>query len=628
VGDPVPSVLAIPTALDVLSQQLVADNEAANIAVPLRALQLRGLSKLDLVVHIERLRARGPRSQDSADLFDENCLLALDIVHGTVPHLGLEWNASSEAETLYPRCLRYEDIEQSMGYAVASSDLLPPRPDPLPDRVQRALGVSVYTGMLAYELPPSRCDVFRVPKLAFTSRPGSLPSISDRILLEALVGTVEERLADRLPDEVIWPRYRKQPPVTAPIAVQVLSWPTAFVVKADISRFYESIEHSLLAVFLTSYLDLPIQHARAIETHLTAICGLSRGLPQGPLGSDVLASAYLLPVDEHLAAKPFPYLRYADDFYFPADSMQEARAILQDFEVTIADLGLSLNSTKTMAMRRQTFEAGTKRPSSAVTDLKETLVQNEIEYLHEAEDRDALQELLEEIGVDEQVLWDLLYHQTTTLDEVIEEIRDQLGPTLASTYSRYFSTLSERLQHGDTRDLASVQSLARECLAFLSASSEDVDPDHLDVVQSWFPELTPFIVRYLSSRPEPTTWVASYLRSRLATRTGDDWVDAWMCHAASRFAHQPAMQQSLRAILVATEEAPLTKLEVLRGLASAGALHEDEWEVQINRMTVAVRSEAILASLSRVDQYPWLRDRLSARDEPAFRIAAAEIDQQ
>lgn len=624
------SVLAIPSALDLLRAQLQIGVDAEDLALPLRALQLRGLTKLELVVHVERMRAANDASNADEQL-EENCLVALDIIHGSLPGLGLRWDSAQLAASLLPRCITESDILAAIPYALRPSDLLPPRGGPTEahSTVGETLGRATFAAAMSYELPPARCDLYRVPKSPFTSRPAALLTLPDRLVLEALSGFVESKLSDALPDAVVWPRNRAQAPAHNLATARVLEWTAPYVVKADISSFYEAVEHSLLAVFLASHLELPVPRARALESMLTSVMGLQRGLPQGPPSSDVLASAYLLALDRRLAADDATFVRYADDYFFPADSMGEGRLLLQALEELLRDIGLSLNASKTQIMRRETFERGLRRPSPAVAELREKLAEQEVEGLYEMEDSEELAEILTRAGVEEQTLWDLLYHGTTTLDEVLSDISDDFGPSLSNTYAMYFRQIASALTaENRSGDLAPLESLARECLAFLTASDVDVDSEDLRTVQTWFPGLSPLVARYLISRRDQTEWVSSFLQRHLEDLSNVDWVDAWMCHAAgqTRAAAEASVVEELVRILSTDDAGQLTKAESLRALASAGALTEEDWTSFFHRASPAIRSEMFFAALDDLDRYSWLAAHLRQARDPALTVVAAELE--
>jgi hypothetical protein len=224
-------------------------------------------------------------------------------------------------------------------------------------------------------------------------------TLDDQVLLEALSQFVEVELDTKLPATVIWPRHRVQRPVGSALSTLTKTWKTKYIAKADIAAFYENIDHSLLAVLLVGQLGVPVTKARAIESLLSAVMGSSRGLPQGPASSVVLASAFLLGVDRELERMGIGFKRYADDYFFPAKSVAAGRTILQVAETLIGDLGLTLNSTKTQVMRRENYEKGLRRPSPAVEDLKERITSRRIKSLFNTEDSEDLVEILQAAGV-------------------------------------------------------------------------------------------------------------------------------------------------------------------------------------------------------------------------------------
>jgi hypothetical protein len=90
------STAPIPNTLSELRAQLVTSAEAQEIFASLLTLQTLGLSKMDLTVHLERMRATNDATAQS-ELTEENCLLALDMVYGLVlPSISLVWDAAEE----------------------------------------------------------------------------------------------------------------------------------------------------------------------------------------------------------------------------------------------------------------------------------------------------------------------------------------------------------------------------------------------------------------------------------------------------------------------------------------------------------------------------------------------------
>src|ERR1700722_11075152 len=117
-----------PTVLAELGRQIAShDTTDEDIFLPLRALQRLGLSSADLMVHIERIRDANDVTIDH-DVVEENCLLALDMIVGTLPHESLRWDSAETARIFLPKVVRPELLSRGLAAALKPSDMLPPRP--------------------------------------------------------------------------------------------------------------------------------------------------------------------------------------------------------------------------------------------------------------------------------------------------------------------------------------------------------------------------------------------------------------------------------------------------------------------------------------------------------------------
>jgi hypothetical protein len=605
---------AIPSALDLLRRQLHSAGDIDDLILPLRALQFRGLSKADITLHIELERAANEAGKDD-DLLEERCLLAIELVEGLLPSAGLTWDAAHDAASLIARTLTPQDAQNAIDAALESSDLLPPRPNPAQSGRDLTgftqLAIESYVDFV--ELP-SRCDEYRAPKGAFTTRPAALLRFPDRLALEALVAPIEKRLAAELPSSVLWPRQRRREPRRRAREL-VLEAESPYVVKTDISLFYESVEHATLAVFLIRNLGLPTRWGRALEALLDAVMGSSRGLPQGPPVSDILASAYLLPIDRELAAAHDGYLRFADDLFFPATDLAHGRRILESVELLAADLGLSLNAEKTRVMRRSVFQEGLQQPARAVKELGERLTRSEVQTTQVLRDPGELVESLRDAGVDEETLWDLMYHGTITLDEIVAGLVDETAVSMAKSYGTYLRSVARLLAGGDTSgDLSALDVLARECLSFLAATREPaVGPEHLATLQQWFPGLAPRVVDYLTALGDKASdWRDPYLLEQIEKAHENEWVAAWMCFAAGQTgaAANPDVKALLHTVVGNGMVGQLARAEALRSLAIVDAVVEGEWRRLFAELSAPLQTEMVVAAMADVERVPWLKEAI------------------
>ena len=126
-----------------------------------------------------------------------------------------------------------------------------------------------------------------------------------------------------------------------------------WVVEADVSAFYASIDHDLLLNFIKErwiadeeFLNLLKRCLRSWTTHAEGI-ELGRGLPEGYEASDLLATLFLLPVDESLV-RSFRYLRYVDDIRILAPSLDLASRSLVSLDLALKTRALVLQTKNTI----------------------------------------------------------------------------------------------------------------------------------------------------------------------------------------------------------------------------------------------------------------------------------------
>jgi CRISPR-associated protein Cas1 len=137
-----------------------------------------------------------------------------------------------------------------------------------------------------------------------------------------------------------------------------------WVVDADISNFFDTVDHPLLfqrfqelcddkelLKLVTAWLTAPIVDGQNPKTKNTM------GLPQGCPISPVLANLYLDKFDERIEKEGFKLVRFADDFLILCKSKPTAEAALKLSESALAELKLQLNNDKT---RITTFSEGFK----------------------------------------------------------------------------------------------------------------------------------------------------------------------------------------------------------------------------------------------------------------------------
>ncbi|MEJ3747896.1 RNA-directed DNA polymerase [Actinomycetes bacterium KLBMP 9797] len=599
----------VPSALASLRRQL-ANPEATldDILLPLRALQRMGLEKADLRVHLERSRAVNDAIEQD-DTVEENALLALDLVAGEIPGASLRWDPAEMAKIRLPGAIVIQELGRTIPAALAPHDMLPPRAAAqLPPHIRERMLDRLQARLRNFEVEPRRAEFFRVPKAGMTSRPAALLAPEDRLLYEGLADQVTSALQAFLPPPVVWPRPDDGDPSYEKFSMAPADWNQRYVVTADIESFYECIDHALLASFVGAHLKGKAAYLLALESFLDAVMGATVGLPQGPPASEVFASAYLLPVDVNISRAGWSYVRYADDLLVGADTITDGRRKIETLETALREIGLRLNVSKTKIMRTATYLGMLNKPSRRVERLRDQIRQIAENQLRRSEDSEEVESMLREVGVEEEVLWDLLYHRTTTLEEVLDEVRDKLRPPMVEAYGLYFERVARELRTGlFDEEIGSVEKDLRECLTFLASAKHSIDLKSVNQVLKWFPRLARHTAIYLRSiAPNAERDVAEMLRMWLKPGADTDWVTSWLCYVveSSPTLVSSGLEASLRRLARDRSVGLLTRTGAVRALAAAKRLDSVTWDQLLDDASPTIRSELILGRHADPDRYP------------------------
>ena len=608
--------VVLASGLAELESRLRGAHDEADLAQVLRALQRLGLSETDLCVHIERLRAHNDATEQS-ERVDENCLLALDLATGYAP-AGLQWDAATMAPILLGAVLDREALEAAFADAVRPNDLLPPRPyDRLSEDEAGGLidWIDVIIHRDDYQVGPA--EIFRTPKSPFTTRPAALLALPDRLALEALAESIKPRLDQVLPGDVLWPRGRTPDHTNGAIEAyrhRPREWNSTYVIKADIADFYGSVDHAILGLITSTHLAMPKKYGQTIESLLSALMAIDRGLPQGIPASDVFASTFLLPVDSRLSGNGTTFIRYSDDYLLPADSMHEARSLLEHLEEDLRSIGLVLNDDKTTIMRSSTYEKGLTEHTDELADLVSRLTDSPDTPL-EIEESDSWDTYDYELDDDEAdvfsevmgPLWEQMYLEDLIFADIVEDLKESIQPSHVQMHETLLHALALELDSGRLMDKRAAD-LGRQCLTVLAAAQTKVHLDDLEVLLQWFPKLAPHVSTYLSSIvPSASDDVSRFLAETLDRRPKSDWTTGWLCAAVDRprAGLSPELKQRLKELANRRDEGMLARTSAIRALARAGDLDEATWRILHDDATPAVRSEMAFSALFEKPLYPW-----------------------
>lgn len=185
-------------------------------------------------------------------------------------------------------------------------------------------------GLLGDTYEPSPVRRVQIPKPSGGMRVLGLPTIADRIVQTAAALVLHDRVTLLFSDRSFAYRPFLGPRRAAAFLRSNLPLAT-WVVTADIEKFFDNVEHRVLAQQLRNVgvdeggVGLILKWLLAPVDDRGRWYQPVKGLPQGSPVAPVLANLYLTGFDTALEAEGFTHVRYADDFVVLAPDEEEAQ---------------------------------------------------------------------------------------------------------------------------------------------------------------------------------------------------------------------------------------------------------------------------------------------------------------
>jgi len=488
------------------------------------------------------------------------------------------------------------------------NDLLPPRPE---DRVAGELELRFAEELSAklnsgnYE--PTQCLTINVPKNLRTTRPAALLTLADRVVFESLVNELRPRINNKLLGEgvVFWPRAITIKKRWRDFEIAPLNG-SAFVTRADIASFYETVDHGHLKSQLISLTGLR-EVAETLEAFLGRVMGCCRGLPQGLEPSDALATAILDRVDRAMTMTGISYFRHGDDIRMASQCPHKSRAALYELEQSLRSVGLTMNGTKSFTMRSESYQAKLSETDVLMASTKEKLLHKKISQL--AENENELSVLLTETG-NEELGWQFLYHGNIGFSEVIESLMGHITPgevrvaeeVFASTANELDST--ESILHAETIYHRLTSSLVK-----LAAGKSPAAIPYMVPLLSASPELTKYFVHYIGALDvnDCSSAIAGLEKMFTPDRFHTPWEAAWYLRLfVQKAEHLPAWAVEFAEEAVMDEMAsPVCRAEAAKLLGKLDKLSRENALRLWNILSPCVHPDLAEAVYFAADKNPW-----------------------
>lgn len=191
-----------------------------------------------------------------------------------------------------------------------------------------------------------------IPKGKGNYRELKIPTVRDRVVQQALLNILSP-LAEKKFSAASFAYRRNLSYINA--VEQVAYWRDlgyCWVLNADIEKYFDTIDHTLLLQQVRRYFDKP-RILCLIKAWISVgvatqkgIVEIEKGIPQGAVISPLLANLYLNEFDHQMSASEVKLVRYADDLVILAKTQEQIIQALSKVHQILKVLHLTIHPTK------------------------------------------------------------------------------------------------------------------------------------------------------------------------------------------------------------------------------------------------------------------------------------------
>jgi len=522
------------------------------------------------------------------------------------------------------------DLEAAIRNGSRPNDLLPPRhEDKVIGEVGKRFLESIRVRLDHANYDPLPASIVHVPKPGHTTRPAALLTLTDRVVYDALVAALRPRIESSLlgKEIVFWPRGTQIPKEWSRFEKSPLRAGKKYIVHADISGFYETIDHQRLGEQLTDSTGKR-DVVEALIGFLGRVMQSNKGLPQGLEASDALATVFLLPIDAAMTRTCLHYYRHGDDIRIATDEYGEAREALFLLEQGLRNRGLLLNNPKSSISKATNYRMNLRQRQIIIEKTRKSLLRARIQSLH---DEDELIDVLRKADR-EDLGWEFIYHGRISFEEVIDELKEHLTPDDVDVAAEMFKDTIKNFDAGPEREKKEEfhHRITWSLLCLIAAKSNAAVP-YLASLLGLSPEKTEFVVGYVKSlsKRDRKYCIAQFHKLLGERRFHTPWEKAWFLHLFWSCADSTPTWVKTYAMSIAEDEseAPICRAEAAKVLGKAKCLEHRLVTRLWNVLPSCFRADLVAAVFYLSEQEHWAKAFLDgAREDPIHVVVLRHLE--